>query len=238
MAKSNISWTDEVWNPVTGCAKTSSGCLNCYAEVMHNRLKAMGQKKYQQDFHTIICHDEELKRKFRRKPLKIFVNSMSDLFHENVPDEFIEQVLEVIKNNPQHIFQILTKRSYRLPHFFNDIYKAKIPSNLWLGVSIENQYCIPRMNDLKRIKVIKFISFEPLLEDIGLLNLDDIDWVIIGCESGHNSRLCKIEWIERIVAQCIGQNVSVFVKQAKINNKLVEMPKIFGTVWEEYPYGY
>ena len=228
---SKIEWTQATWNPVTGCTKISEGCQNCYAEKMHKRLQAMGQTKYQEDFNKVTQCAEELHKTFGKKPKMVFVNSMSDLFHNDVFGAYISSVLISCANlaNRQHIFQILTKRSDRL-------FRFHYPDNVWLGVSVELAKYKNRIDDLRNTDAkVKFLSCEPLLGDLGELDLSGIDWVIVGAESGPGIRECKLEWIENIVLQATAAKVPVFVKQAHINGKLVKMPHIFGSEWAEYP---
>ena len=178
-----IEWTEQTWNPVTGCTKISPGCKHCYAETMAKRLHAMGVRGYEEDFKLTLVParlEEPLKRK---KPTTYFVNSMSDLFHEQVPDTYIQQVFDVIRQTPQHTYQILTKRADRLPDFFSN---CDAPENAWIGVSVENRkHGLPRIDALRKIRAkIRFLSVEPLLEDLGKINLRGIHWVIVGGESG------------------------------------------------------
>lgn len=212
MAESSIEWTEHTWNPVTGCTKVSPGCKHCYAETMAHRLKAMGAAGYEDGF-TLKLHPDRLGHPLRRKaPTTYFVNSMSDLFHENVPDHFIEAVLDVCKRTPHHTYQILTKRADRLPEFFA---KRDCPTNAWLGVSVEDKkYGVPRIAHLRKVKAaVRFLSVEPLLEDVGRLNLKGIHWVIVGGESGAKARPMQEGWAESVRRQAITQNVAFFFKQ-------------------------
>lgn len=213
MAESSIEWTEHTWNPVTGCTKISPGCKHCYAETLARRLKAMGASGYENEFELTL-HPNRLGQPLRRKiPTTYFVNSMSDLFHENVPDSFIEQVLEICRITPQHTYQVLTKRADRLPAFFK---KRKCPANVWLGVSVEDRkYGVPRIAELQRVRAaaVRFLSVEPLLEDVGELNLAGIHWVIVGGESGPKARPMKPEWAENVRRQAFAQDVAFFFKQ-------------------------
>src|SRR6185312_9426793 len=187
MAESSIEWTEHTWNPVTGCTKLSPGCKHCYAETMSRRLLAMGARGYENGFEVTL-HPERLSQPHGRKaPTVYFVNSMSDLFHKSVPDEFIERVITVCRDTPQHTYQILTKRAERLPEFFST---RNCPPNVWLGVSVEDrQYGLPRIDHPRHVKTsVRFLSVEPLLEDIGTVNLRSIHWVIVGGESGSKAR--------------------------------------------------
>lgn len=206
---SKIEWTEKTWNIITGCFKISEGCTNCYAERMTKRLAAMGQKKYAACFNKIAFHPEELKRDFGKKPKMIFVNSMSDTFQMDILVSEIAAILSffMLPRNLKHTFQVLTKRSRRLRDF-------SYPYNVWLGVTVEKENCKHRINDLKRTDArIKFLSCEPLLEDLGELDLTGINWVICGGESGPNARPVHPDWVRNIQRQCQEQNVSFFFKQ-------------------------
>ena len=211
MKTTKIEWTDKTWNPVTGCTKKSTGCLHCYAEVMSRRLKAMGQKKYVNGF-TVTLHEKCLEEPLVWKGShNIFVCSMSDLFHENVPFEFIDKIFTVIKKTPQHRYQILTKRAERMTEYFA---VREIPVNVWLGVTVEAKDFRFRMDFLRKLQAtVKFLSCEPLLEDLGELNLDGIDWVIVGGESGAQARPMQESWVLNIRRQTEEQGVRFFFKQ-------------------------
>lgn len=210
---SKIEWTEQTWNPVTGCTKVSPGCKYCYAEVLAKRLQAMGAPGYELGFGTIQLMHERLSQPLhRKKPTVYFVNSMSDLFHEQIPDDFIESVMAIIEAAPQHVFQILTKRSARMATFFEH---RPVPANAWLGVSVEDRrYGIPRIADLQRIGAgRRFLSIEPLLEDLGPLNLIGIHWVIVGGESGRYARRMGEDWVLDIQHQCDALGIDFFFKQ-------------------------
>ena len=212
MSNSNIEWTEQTWNPVTGCTKISPGCKHCYAEAMARRLQAMSSPAYRNGF-VLTLHEDRLDEPLRRKkPTVYFVNSMSDLFHEDVPDAFIEQVMAVAAQTPQHTYQILTKRAERLPRFFS---QRPVPGNVWLGVSVENRrYGLPRIDHLRPVAArVRFLSVEPLLEDLGPLNLDGIQWVIVGGESGPDARPMRQEWALAVREQCQAAHVAFFFKQ-------------------------
>ncbi|WP_292992534.1 DUF5131 family protein [Nitrosomonas sp.] len=210
--QSTIEWTEQTWNPTTGCTKVSPGCKNCYAEVMARRLHAMGTPGYENEFNLTVHENRLSQPLLRKKPTVYFVNSMSDLFHEGVSDEFLDKVFEVIENTPQHTYQILTKRAERLPVYFN---LRKCPDNVWLGVSVEDKkYGVPRIDYLRQVNAkIRFLSVEPLLEDVGKMNLTGIHWVIVGGESGHKARPMKAEWVINIQQQCEESDVAFFFKQ-------------------------
>jgi protein gp37 len=236
-----IEWTEQTWNPVTGCTKISPGCKHCYAETMAKRLRAMGVRGYEEDFKLTLVParlEEPLKRK---KPTTYFVNSMSDLFHEEVPDTYIQQVFNVIRQTPQHTYQILTKRADRLPDFFSN---CDVPENAWIGVSVENRkHGLPRIDALRKIKAqIRFLSVEPLLEDLGKINLRGIHWVIVGGESGPKARPMKQEWVINIQRQCERQNVAFFFKQwggwgadGKKRAKKQNGRILLGRTWDDMP---
>ena len=212
MSTTKIEWTDTTWNPVTGCTKASAGCAHCYAEIMTRRLKAMGVSKYQNGF-TIALHEGALNEpKKWRKARTIFVCSMSDLFHKDVPFDFIDKVMRVITETPQHCYQLLTKRADRMETFFQT---REGPNNVWLGVTVEDKSAKKRIDNLRSIQAtsIKFLSCEPLLEDLGELNLDGIDWIIVGGESGNLARPMKEEWVLNIKQQCKVANKAFFFKQ-------------------------
>lgn len=212
MSTTKIEWTDSTWNPVTGCTKMSAGCAHCYAETMSRRLKAMGTPKYRNGF-IVTLHKEALEEpKKWRKPRTIFVCSMSDLFHKDVPFEFIDKVIGVIKETPQHRYQLLTKRAERMKEYF---LTREVPNNVWIGVTVEMQSSKNRIDNLRSIKnaPIKFLSCEPLLEDLGELNLTGIDWIIVGGESGNQARPMQEEWVLNIQRQCKAANKAFFFKQ-------------------------
>lgn len=213
MSKSKIQWTEMTWNPVTGCTKISEGCAHCYAETMTKRLQGMGQHKYSNGF-KVTLHPEALSEPSRiMKPHKFFVCSMADLFHKDVPFDFIDSIMEVIELTPWHTYQILTKRHERLQEYF--ISRTNLPTNMMIGVSVENDSHVERIGYLKSISFsgIKFLSCEPLLGDLGTLNLQGIDWVIVGGESGPQGRQMRKEWVLNIMRQCEEQNVAFFFKQ-------------------------
>jgi protein gp37 len=211
MAISSIEWTEMTWNPTTGCDKISAGCKNCYAEVMSQRLQAMGLSKYSNGFELTL-HPFELQAPFKwEKSKKVFVNSMSDLFHPDVPDQFIQKVFDVMNNTPRHTYQILSKRSERLLEISHNLNWTE---NIWIGVSVEDERVTHRIKDLSKIKArVKFLSCEPLIGRIKSLNLKNIDWVIVGGESGFNARPLNIEWVMEIKQACIKFQIPFFFKQ-------------------------
>jgi protein gp37 len=210
-SKSTIEWTEMTWNPVTGCTKVSQGCKNCYANRMALRLKAMGASRYKDGFTPTIHEDLVDLPKRWRKPRTIFVNSMSDLFHEDIPDSFIKRVFATMAACPQHTFQVLTKRSKRLRKLGPTL---SWPSNVWMGVSVENSSVLSRVLDLASVPAkVRFLSCEPLIGPLDNLPLKDIHWVIVGGESGPGSRPMHPQWVESIQAQCEDADVSFFFKQ-------------------------
>lgn len=233
MATSSIEWTQITWNPITGCTKISPGCKHCYAERMSKRLKSMGVRKYANEF-SLTLHDEVLELPLKWKaPKYVFVNSMSDLFHEQVPLEFILKVFTVMKEASWHQFQILTKRSNRLMELR---YKVDWPSNVWMGVSVENQDYTFRIEHLKQTSAfIKFLSLEPLLGPLPNLNLEGIDWVIVGGESGPGARVMRQDWVIDIRNQCINNKTPFFFKQWGGVNKKRAGRELEGEYWNEMP---
>jgi len=232
-AKSAIEWTESTWNPVTGCTKISSGCKHCYAERMAIRLKAMGQTNYANGFELTI-HEHALELPLRwKKPQTIFVNSMSDLFHEDVPTDFILRVFAVMHRARWHRYQILTKRSDRLLEL--DPYLTW-GSNIWIGVTVENKDHIFRIDHLRQThSLVKFLSLEPLLGPLHRLNLKGIDWVIVGGESGHQARPMDASWVVDIRDQCQRTKVPFFFKQWGGLNRKKTGRRLEGRTWDEIP---
>ena len=233
MANTSIEWIELTWNPTTGCTKISSGCKNCYAERMTRRLHAMGVEKYKDGF-AIRTHPDTLHKPYTwSSPKTVFVNSMSDLFHKDIPFSFIEQVFRVMNENSQHTFQVLTKRSDLLRQYAPGLNWTE---NIWMGVSVEEQSVIDRIDDLKMIPAqVRFLSIEPLIERIQRLQLDNIDWVIVGGESGPGARHISPEWVTEIRDQCIIQGVPFFFKQWGGTNKKKTGRLLEGKVWDQMP---
>jgi protein gp37 len=233
MAQSSIEWTEMTWNPTTGCDKISAGCKFCYAEVMSKRLQAMGVEKYKDNFE-VRTHEEALNIPYTWKNSKVvFVNSMSDLFHKEVPLDFIKKVFKVMNDNPQHVFQVLTKRAERLLELHT---KLKWTHNIWMGVSVENDKVINRIDYLRRTNArVKFLSLEPLLGPLPSLNLNSIDWVIVGGESGRKPRPMDPEWVLEIQEQCSRNEVAFFFKQWGGKNKKAAGRILNGRTYDEMP---
>lgn len=233
MTKTAIEWTEKTWNPVTGCTKVSLGCKHCYAARMSRRLKAMGQAKYASEF-ALTLHEDSLAEPLRwKQPQLVFVNSMSDLFHEDVPVDFIQRTFDVMRQAHWHQFQILTKRSERLAALDGGL---DWPSNVWMGVSVENNDYLFRVDHLRATTAkVKFLSLEPLLGPLPDLNLDGIDWVIVGGESGPGARPMAESWVRNIRDLCVAGGVPLFFKQWGGVNKKRNGRELEGRVWDEMP---
>ena len=239
--QSKIEWTEQTWNPTVGCTKVSPGCKNCYAETMAHRLKAMGVKEYENEFRLTVLPERLPEPLERHKPTVYFVNSMSDLFHEKVPFEFIHHVFAVMGHAPQHTFQVLTKRASRMAEFCKNIV---VPQNVWLGASVENKkHGVPRIDVLRSIDAkTRFLSVEPLLDDVGSINLTGIHWVIVGGESGHKARPMKPEWVDGVKRQCDAAGVPFFFKQwglwgvdGQRRSKRANGRRYQGRIWDNMP---
>ena len=230
---SHIEWTDATWNPVTGCTKVSPGCKYCYAERIANRLQKMGQKRYINAFELTLHEDlVDLPLKWR-KPRFVFVNSMSDLFHEEIPIEFIKRIFQTMEAASHHIFQILTKRAERLAGLAPQL---AWPSNVWMGVSIENEDYLYRIKYLQKVPAaVRFLSIEPLLGPIRRLPLGGIDWVIVGGESGPKARPVKVEWVRNIRDSCLQKGVPFFLKQWGGKNKKATGRSLDCHTWDQMP---
>jgi protein gp37 len=230
---SNIEWTEMTWNPVTGCTKISQGCKHCYAERMATRLHAMGSDRYRNGFRLTLHTDlVDLPKKWK-KPRVVFVNSMSDLFHHDVPAEFIRGIFRTMRDCPQHTFQVLTKRSDRLRELGPSL---PWPSNVWMGVSVENSRVTSRISDLAAVPArVRFLSCEPLIGPLENLNLRGIHWVIVGGESGPGARPMNPEWVESIHRQCSESNVSFFFKQWGGVRKDMTGRLLHGRTYDEMP---
>ncbi len=234
--KSSIEWTEATWNPTVGCTKVSPGCKFCYAAVMHARLTAMGMSKYVEPFGVVKPWEAHLELPLRwKEPRRIFVNSMSDLFHSQVPLTYIQRVFSVMLRARQHTFQVLTKRSKRLLELADQLPWS---ANVWMGVSIENQDYAWRAEDLAKVPAaIRFLSVEPLLGPVPRLPLDHIHWVIVGGESGRNARPMEMEWVKGIQEQCKAHDVAFFLKQlgGKKDKRGGNRARLDGQLWREFP---
>jgi len=231
--ETTIEWTESTWNPVTGCTKISAGCAHCYAERMAKRLRAIGLKNYAAGF-SVAIHDECLGLPLKwRKPRTIFVNSMSDLFHESVPDEFVFRVFRAMNDTPWHRFQVLTKRSERLLRMGPALPWA---DNIWMGVTVEDERYLSRTYHLRNVPAaIKFLSLEPLLGPLPGLELDGMDWVIVGGESGPGARPMRESWVVDVKDKCGRAGIPFFFKQWGGTNKKRAGRLLEGRTWDEIP---
>lgn len=253
MAETQIEWTDSTWNPVAGCSVITAGCTHCYAMEMAKRLEAMGVKKYagltrrsgkRTVWNGVVREDREALAIPHgwKKPRKIFVNSMSDLFHERVSDKFIMSVWQVMRETPRHNYQILTKRPQRMAKFVETKIKDILP-NVWLGTSVENADVVERVAHLRAAPAtIRFISFEPLIDAVGSVDLTGIQWAIVGGESGKSARPIREEWIDEIHHQCVRAGTAFFFKQwgtwgkdNKRRSKKANGREYRGRIWDEMP---
>lgn len=232
-ATTSIEWTEATWNPVTGCSKISPGCAHCYAERMANRLRAMGQRNYADGF-TVRTHPHMLDLPTRWKaPRRVFVNSMGDLFHDEVPFEFIELVFEVMQDAPHHTFQLLTKRADRLVELANEL---RWPSNVWMGVTVEDNERASRIERLCVVPAaVRFLSIEPLLGPLPDLPLQGIDWVIVGGESGPGARPMHAAWVRDVRDECLAAGVPFFFKQWGGPQRTRTGRVLDGRIWDQMP---
>ena len=231
--KSRIEWTGSTWNPITGCDKVSPGCDHCYAERMARRLQAMGVAKYRNGF-KVTLHPDVLSAPIRwKKPHLVFVNSMADIFHKDVPIEYIQRIFEVMRSCPQHVFQVLTKRSKRMVRVSGQL---PWPDNVWLGVTVETARYRFRIDDLRKTPArIKWLSLEPLLGPLGEVDLTDIDWAVVGGESGPGARPVQEEWILEIRRRCRRSGTAFFFKQWGGVNKKRTGRTLRGKIYDEMP---
>jgi protein gp37 len=233
MSISKIEWTETTWNPTTGCSKISLGCKNCYAERMARRLQLMGVAKYENGFDLTVHPDIVLDPYSWKIPRTVFVNSMSDLFHERIPIEFIQAVFKTMGENPRHTFQILTKRAEILQEYSSFLPWSK---NIWMGVTVESIEYLQRVESLRKTNAfVKFLSIEPLLDDLKYFDLSNIDWVIVGGESGPGARPMKEEWVMNIKNNCHEQKVPFFFKQWGGTNKKKAGRLLEGKTWNSMP---
>ena len=240
MKTTKIEWTEATWNPSIGCSKVTAGCKNCYAEVMARRLQAMGMAGYENGFEFKILPERLHQPINVKKPTKFFVNSMSDLFHEKMPFDFLDKIFEVIVATPHHHYQILTKREHILQKYFSE---RKVPANVWLGVTVEHEQTKHRIDVLRNIEAsVRFISIEPLISDVGTLDLENIHWVIVGGESGVSARPMNPKWVINVQQQCAEQKIAFFFKQwgtwgedGVKRNKKENGSSLLGKKWKESP---
>jgi len=244
MAKSGIGWTQYTWNPATGCTQVSPGCDNCYAKYLINTRQVKNPKlpRFGHPFHEVMLHAKRLKYPSHwRKPRRIFVDSMSDLFHRNIPNEFIDQIFDEMERNERHVFQVLTKRAERMKRYVNRRYpNAKCPAHIWLGVSIENMDYAWRAKMLRETNAtVRWISAEPLLGPLGKLSLDKIDWLVVGGESGRGARPLKEVWVRKLRDRCVARCVPFFFKQwgGETKKRAGKHAKLDGRRWIQYPKG-
>ncbi|WP_433513939.1 DUF5131 family protein [Nonomuraea sp. CA-143628] len=240
--RSAIEWTEATWNPTTGCDRVSRGCDNCYAMTLAARLKAMGQPRYQRDGNPktsgpgfgLTCHPEALSLPLSwKRPRRVFVNSMSDLFHAQVPIEFVQQIFDVMAATPQHTYQVLTKRAKRLKRIAS---RLSWPDNVWIGTSIEDADVLDRVDDLRMVPAaVRFLSCEPLLGPLSDLSLDGIHWVIVGGESGKNARPMSVDWVEELRLKCQRADVPFFFKQWGGRTPKAGGRQLQGRTWDDMP---
>ena len=235
--KSAIEWTNGTWNPVTGCTKVSAGCDNCYAERLSERFRGVKGHPFEPGFDLTLRPARLEQPLHWRRPQLIFVNSMSDLFHKEIPKEYIHRVFETMERADWHIYQVLTKRSSLMRRFVQERYPGgQAPSQIWLGVSIENDAALTRLRHLKETNAsVRFVSFEPLLGPMGTVNLEDIHWVIAGGESGPGARQVEAEWVRELRDQCEAQDVAFFFKQWGGRTPKAGGNTLDGRQWMEYP---
>ena len=244
--QSSIEWTDLTWNPVVGCSIASAGCRNCYAMRMAARLQAMGHEKYEGLTQRskrgavwtdkVRCHEDSVDIPFSwKKPRRVFVNSMSDLFHVDVPSEFVRRIWSLMERTPQHHYQILTKRPQRMAAILKEIAPNPLP-NVWLGTSVEDERVVERIEHLRSVPAtVRFISFEPLIGDVGQVDLTGMHWAIVGGESGPRSRPMDEQWVERILDQCLDTGTAFFFKQWGGTNKKKTGRILRGRTYDEMP---
>lgn len=239
---STIEWTEETWNPVTGCSKVSEGCRNCYAEKMSLRF-GWSKKPWtaQNASENVILHPERLSKPMKaKKPTMYFVNSMSDLFHDMVPDDYITKVFDVMANTPQNTYQVLTKRPERMMQFVNNYNSENLAPyplpNVWLGTSVEDNRVLSRIDYLRETDAsVRFLSCEPLLGSLQGINLRGIHWVISGAESGQRARKMNEDWVRELRDECVAKGTKFFYKQKLVNGAKVGLPELDGKVWSEMP---
>ena len=233
MSKSKIEWTESTWNPVSGCTKISNGCENCYAERMAKRLQAMGTKGYEDGF-KVTLHPNSLEKPLKMKKAQmIFVNSMSDIFHKDIPEEYIMKIFEVMNKAHWHTFQVLTKRPKRLAQMAN---RLNWTENIWMGVTVESNDYVDRVDYLRNLDIkVKFLSVEPLIDSVDKMKYTGIDWVIVGGESGYGCREIKKEWVLEVKDRCEKENIPFFFKQWGGVNKKKNGRLLDGKIYDGMP---
>lgn len=233
----SIEWTDATWNPVSGCTKITRGCDNCYAERIAERFRGVPGHPFENGFELTLRHRKLREPLLWRAPKRVFVNSMSDLFHKEVPKPFIDSVFDTMEQADWHIFQVLTKRSSLMRSYVNERYANRpAPPHIWLGVSVEDRRALVRLGHLKQVNAgVRFVSFEPLLEDLGSIELRGVHWAIAGGESGPLARQMRPEWVRTIRDQCRTQGVAFFFKQWGGRTAKAGGNRLDGRVWLQYP---
>lgn len=236
-AQTDIEWTDSTWNPVSGCTKLSPGCDHCYAERIAERFRGTPDHPFQRGFDLTLREHKLREPLSWRRPRRVFVNSMSDLFHKDIPRQFVDRVFDTMEQANWHVYQVLTKRSSLMRNYINRRYAdGKAPPHIWLGVSIEDRKSLGRLKHLAQAQAaIRFVSFEPLLEDLGELTLDGVDWVIAGGESGPRARPVDADWIRSIRNQCRTSGVAFFFKQWGGTTSKAGGNQLDGQTWKQYP---
>lgn len=235
--ETTIEWTDATWNPVSGCTKISSGCDNCYAERIAERFRGVRDHPFEKGFDLTLRHHKVREPLAWRAPKRIFVNSMSDLFHKSIPRDFVNAVFDTMEQATWHSFQVLTKRSSLMRQYVNHRYGQRTaPAHIWLGVSIEDRRALVRLTHLKQARAaVRFVSFEPLLEDLGAVDLEGIHWAIAGGESGPAARPMEATWARSLRDQCRAQCVPFFFKQWGGSRAKAGGNKLDGRQWLQYP---
>ncbi len=234
---SRIEWTDATWNPVSGCTKVTRGCDNCYAERIAERFRGVKGHPFENGFDLTLRHHKLLEPLSWRSPRRIFVNSMSDLFHKDVPKDFLDRVFETMETADWHVFQVLTKRSSLMRRYVNERYgQGAAPTHIWLGVSVEDRKSLVRLTHLRQARArVRFVSFEPLLEDLDVVDLGGVDWAIAGGESGPAARPVEPEWIRGIRDQCRSCGVAFFFKQWGGHTAKSRGSRLDGRHWHQFP---
>jgi protein gp37 len=231
-----IEWTDATWNPVTGCTKVGAGCEHCYAERIAERFRGTPDHPFENGFDLTLRPHKLREPLSWKRPRRVFVNSMSDLFHKDIPTDYIDRVFDVMEQADWHTYQVLSKRSSRLRNYINRRYNSSAPSHIWLGVSIEDRVALGRLKHLQQAKAsIRFVSFEPLLEDLGEFDLQGVHWAIAGGESGPAAREIRPQWVRSLRDKCRQKGVAFFFKQWGGKTPKSGGDTLDGRRWHEYP---